>query len=137
MSPCKQMHNEPLPEALPPTSFQSVRGSIQIFIFVLTILINAYLAGPARAESNDEMSRCAQIENEAERLKCYDELVDQKEKQEIGEDATCPLNTSRTSSLSKTHGDLRPIFSTMSTSFIMTKGFSGLSVDQPSCLLKP
>jgi phospholipase A1 len=83
MSPCKQMHNEPLPDALPRTASRSVHGSILIFIFVLTIVCNAYLAGPARAESNDEMSKCAQIENEAERLRCYDELVGHQKKEEV------------------------------------------------------
>ena len=83
MSPWRQMHNEALPEALPRTSSRSVHGLILILIFVLPILCNAYLAGPARAESSDEMSQCAQIEDEAERLKCYDELTGHQKKEEI------------------------------------------------------
>lgn len=83
MSPWKQVHNEPLPEALPRSSSRSVHFSVLIFIFMLTILSNANLAGPARADSADEMSECAQIEDDAERLQCYDELVGHKRKEEV------------------------------------------------------
>ncbi|UCG66979.1 MAG: phospholipase A [Deltaproteobacteria bacterium] len=83
MSPWKQMHNEPLPEALPRSSSRSVHFSVLIFIFMVTILSNANLAGPARADSADEMSECAHIEDHAERLQCYDELVGYKKKEEV------------------------------------------------------
>jgi len=52
MSSWKQMHNEPLPEALPRSSSRSVHFSVLIFIFLVTILSNANLAGPARADRN-------------------------------------------------------------------------------------
>ena len=83
MSPWKQIYNEPVPEALPRTPSRSVHVSILIFICMLPIFFCGHPTRPARAESNDEISKCAQIEDEAERLKCYDELVGHQEKEGV------------------------------------------------------
>jgi phospholipase A1 len=83
MSPWKHTHNEPLPKALPRGFFRSAHSSVLIFIFMVTLVSNANLAGPARAESTDEMSDCAQIEDDAVRLKCYDKLFGHQGKKEV------------------------------------------------------